>query len=241
MPLIERAVIIAAGAGRRMRPATLTTPKPLLSVNGVRFIDTVINALRVNGIEEIYVVTGYLAEQYEDLPGRYPGLTLLHNPYYATCNNISSAYVARDHLENAIISEADLLVQNPAVCERSFARSCYCAYPGRTPMEWTLTLDTEGTVMHCSKAGDEGAYTLLGISLWTAEDGKKLREQLVWTFERDGRRDIYWDDLPVFLYADAYRLGVREIARGDCTEFDTLEELAAVDSAYTKYLTPQSR
>lgn len=53
---VERAIIMAAGTGTRMRPVTLTTPKPLIRVKGVRMIDTVIQALHENGIYEIYVV-----------------------------------------------------------------------------------------------------------------------------------------------------------------------------------------
>lgn len=232
MPLIERAVIVAAGEGVRLRPATLTTPKPLLPINGTRMIDTVIGALRANGVDEIYVVTGYKAEQYASLPAQYPGLTLLYNPYYETCNNISSAYVARAHLENAIISEADLLLHNPDVCRREFARSCYCAYPGRAPQEWTLTLDADGTVTRCDKDGGSGTCQLLGISFWTQADGRKLRTQLEQAFIRDKLRDVYWDELPLFLYGGEYKLGVREITRGDCVEVDTLQELAAIDGAY---------
>ena len=52
---VERAIIMAAGTGTRMRPVTLTTPKPLIRVKGVRMIDTVIQALHENGIYEIYV------------------------------------------------------------------------------------------------------------------------------------------------------------------------------------------
>ena len=38
---VERAIIMAAGIGNRMRPITLETPKPLVKVNGVRMIDSV--------------------------------------------------------------------------------------------------------------------------------------------------------------------------------------------------------
>ena len=54
MPKVERAIIMAAGLGNRMHPVTLTTPKPLVKVNGVRMIDTVIDGLHKNGINEMY-------------------------------------------------------------------------------------------------------------------------------------------------------------------------------------------
>ena len=46
---VKRAIIMAAGLGNRMRPVTLTTPKPLVRVNGKRMIDTVIEGLHDNG------------------------------------------------------------------------------------------------------------------------------------------------------------------------------------------------
>lgn len=42
MHKVERAIIMAAGMGKRMNPVTLTTPKPLVEVNGVRMIDMVL-------------------------------------------------------------------------------------------------------------------------------------------------------------------------------------------------------
>ena len=47
--IVKRAIIMAAGFGNRMYPLTLTTPKPLVKVNGVRMIDTVVDGLRSNG------------------------------------------------------------------------------------------------------------------------------------------------------------------------------------------------
>ena len=54
MHIVKRAIIMAAGKGERMLPLTADTPKPLVRVNGVRMIDTVIRGLNNNGINEIH-------------------------------------------------------------------------------------------------------------------------------------------------------------------------------------------
>lgn len=50
MQQVKRAIIMAAGIGRRMQPLTFSTPKPLVRVGGRRIIETVIDGLRTNGI-----------------------------------------------------------------------------------------------------------------------------------------------------------------------------------------------
>lgn len=125
MHKVERAIIMAAGMGKRMNPVTLTTPKPLVEVNGVRMIDTIIRALQKNGITEIYIVVGYLKEKFSDLLKQYHGITLIENPYYETCNNISSLYVAREYLENAMILDGDQMIRNESILAAEFAQSGY--------------------------------------------------------------------------------------------------------------------
>ena len=107
---VKRAVFIAAGFGSRLVPITFNTPKPLVRVHGVRIIDHLIDACLATGIDEIYIVRGYLAEQFDQLLYKYPMVKFLENPVYNEANNISSSLVACHMLSNAYVFEADLLI-----------------------------------------------------------------------------------------------------------------------------------
>jgi len=66
MTSIKQAVILAGGLGVRMRPLTLTLPKPMIPIHGKPFLEYVIKLLKENGIEEVIILTGYLHEKIED-------------------------------------------------------------------------------------------------------------------------------------------------------------------------------
>ena len=232
MHTVKRAIIMAAGQGKRMRPITLETPKPLVRVGGVRMIDTVIRGLRNQGITEIYVVVGYKKEQFSALPQEYPGLVLIENPWYDSCNNISSLYAARQHLADVIILDGDQIIYNDAILSPEFQRSGYNAIWTDGPTnEWLMTVQS-GLVTGCSRTGGCQGWQLYSISRWTAEDGTRLRQQLETEFAEKQNCQIYWDDLVMFCYPETYQLGIRKMQPGDLVEVDDLAELAALDPSY---------
>lgn len=233
---VKRAIIMAAGIGNRMRPLTLSTPKPLVRVNGTRMIDTVIEALHQNSIFEIYVVVGYLKEQFYDWAQDKEGITIIENPYYDTCNNISSLYAAREHLEDCMILDGDQIICNPSILDPHFTLSGYNAVwrEGKTD-EWLMEVK-DGIVTSCSRTGGSHGWQLYSVSRWNGEDGAKLRGFLEYEFE-NGNRQIYWDDVAMFRYFDDFRLGIFEMQADDIIEIDSLEELVQIDSSYRKYVT----
>ena len=230
---------MAAGIGKRMQPLTFETPKPLVKVNGVRMIDTVVDGLRTNGIKEIYVVVGHLKEQFFEW-GIEKGVQIIENPYYDTCNNISSLYVAREHLGDCIILDGDQIIYNPVILEPHFTLSGYNAVwrEGKTN-EWLMDVE-DGVVKSCSRTGGSHGWQLFSISRWTAEDGERLKRHLEYEFDR-GNRQIYWDDVAMFCHFEDYKLGVREMKETDIIEIDGLDELVAIDHSYQRYLQKQEK
>lgn len=228
--IVKRAIIMAAGVGKRMQPLTLKTPKPLVKVNGVRMIDTVVDGLRANGIAEIYVVVGYLKEQFYEW-NEEKKVQIIENPYYAICNNISSLYVARKYLRDCIILDGDLIIYNPAILDPHFTLSGYSAVwcEGKTS-EWLMAVES-GVVKSCSRTGGSHGWQLYSISRWTSEDGEKLKRHLEYEFDR-GNRQIYWDDVVMFCHFKDYKLGIQEMQERDIIEIDGLDELIAIDPSY---------
>lgn len=238
MNTIKRAIIMAAGKGTRLWPLTKTVPKPLVPVNGCPMIETILNALMNQGIHEIYIVVGYLKEQYEYLTTQYPSVQLIDNPYYDTANNISSLYVAKEHLSDVLVLDGDQVINNAAILSPHFSKSGYCAiWSEEETAEWLLTVDEQNIVTSCSRTGGKQGWQLLSVSRWTAKDGERLKRQLEIEFEDKNNRDIYWDDVAMFCYPDDYQLQIYPIERQDMIEIDSLEELVTMDSSYAELLT----
>lgn len=236
MHTVKRAIIMAAGIGKRMQPVTFETPKPLIRVNGIRIIDTVIQGLNSNNIFEIYVVVGYMKEKFYSLEKEYPGVKIIENPYYNTCNNISSLYMVRDHINDALILDGDQMIYNDAILQPEFERSGYnCVWTDTDTDEWLLTVEN-GIVKSCSRSGGKDGWQLYSISRWTTQDGKKLKEHLELEFELKKNQQIYWDDIALFCHPEDYHLGIQEMNHKDVIEIDSIYELAQLDNYYKKYI-----
>ena len=226
----KRAVFIAAGFGSRLVPITLNTPKPLVRVNGKRIIDGLIDACLAIGINEIYIVRGYLAEQFDQLLYKYPMLKFLENPIYNEANNIASAVCARYLLQNAYIFEADLLLRNPAVITKYHYTSDFLGFPVKRSDDWCFT--ARDGIIQTQKIGGTDCWQVVGISYWDDRSGKKLGEHLKLAYEMPGGKEQIWDYVPFSVFSSEYQVKLRECSAEDVLEIDTFKELKAIDKTY---------
>ena len=228
----KRAIFIAAGFGSRLVPITFNTPKPLVRVHGVRIIDRLIEACLEAGINEIYIVRGYLGELFDQLLYKFPMIKFLENPMYNEANNISSVLVSRYMLSNAYVFEADLLISNPKIIKKYHYQSDFLGIKKERSDDWCFRV--EDGIIKEEKVGGEGddIWQMVGISYWNEADGHRLSQDIADVFASPGGKERYWEQVPLVYCKEHYAVEIKDCKDEDIVEIDTFKELKAIDKTY---------
>ncbi len=96
-----KAIILAAGRGKRLIPLTDNMPKCLLKVGNRRIIEYQLESLSRVGIKDIVIVTGHLAENIKEFCGN--SFKYVHNYNYLKTDNLFSLWIARNELKKEFI------------------------------------------------------------------------------------------------------------------------------------------
>ena len=228
---VKRAVILAAGFGSRMLPATADRPKPLVTVNGIRIIDSLLDALVSVGIEDITIVRGYRKEAFAVLLDKYPFVKLVDNDQYDTTNNISSIMEVLGLFDGGCyLCEADLLVSNPEIITKYQYTSNILGSWSLQTDDWSFRMK-EGYITDYQK-GNTYCWNDYGISYWTPEDCIKLQKDFKDVWEGPDGKDYFWEFIPLILKKENYAVEIRQCRKQDIVEIDNYYELAQLDPSY---------
>ena len=235
-------MVLAAGAGRRLRPYTDTLPKALVPVDGeTTIMDISLHNLAEVGLREVVVIIGYAAQAVHDrkreLEERHGvELTLVHNDKAEEWNNCYSLWLARDHFaQGALLVNGDTV--HPVSIERTLlaareqdgAAGILLALDDQKSLadeEMKVVVDEAGRMRRITKLMDPAVATgeYIGATLIEASAAEALATALEATWQRDP--DLYYEDGYQTLVDTGGEVGVAPIGVVSWVEVDNHDDLA---------------
>lgn len=247
-------LVLAAGAGRRLRPYTDTLPKALVPVDGERTVlDLTLANFAEVGLRDVAIVVGYRAEavrQRKAALEREYGVTLrlVDNDKAETWNNAYSLWCARD-----LFGESDdglILANGDTVHPVAVERTLLAAHERADGHRIVLALDTEKkladeemkVVWHAETGASRitklmdpvdahGEY--IGLTLIEPEAADDLADALRTTFERDPQ--LYYEDGYQEMVDRGLRIDGVPIGTVDWVEVDNHDDLARAREIACRY------
>lgn len=218
----KNAIILAAGFGMRMVPINTQSPKALMEVNGEPLIERLIRQLNEVGVTNIYIVVGFMKEQFEYLIDDF-GVELIINEDYASKNNLHSLALAAEHLSNSYVVPCDIW------CDRNpFHR--HELYP------WYMVsdiVDNESSVRVNRKMElvtipeKQGGNAMIGIAYLVGDCCEKVKRRLK-NLDTNPRFDsAFWEES---LYEnDRMIVQAKVVHSNNVVEINTYEQLRELD------------
>ncbi|PZT77815.1 MULTISPECIES: phosphocholine cytidylyltransferase family protein [unclassified Streptomyces] len=233
-------LVLAAGAGRRLRPYTDTLPKALVPVDGATTIlDLTLANFAEIGLTEAVIVVGYRKEVVHErkaaLEAKYGlALTLVDNDKAEEWNNAYSLWCAREVLKRGVLlANGDTVhpvsVEKTLLAARGDGKKIILALDTVKRLadeEMKVVVDPAEGVRRITKLMDPAEATgeYIGVTLIEAEAAEALADALKTTFERDP--DLYYEDGYQELVNRGVTVDVAPIGDVSWVEIDNHDDLA---------------
>ena len=237
-------LVLAAGAGRRLRPYTDTLPKALVPVDpegeGTKTVlDIALGNFAEVGLTEVAIVVGYrkeaVYERREALEQKYGlKITLIDNDKAEEWNNAYSLWCARDVLKQGVIlANGDTV--HPVSVEKTLLEArgqgqkiilALDTVKNLADEEMKVIVDPDKGVQRITKLMDPSEATgeYIGVTLIEPEAGEELADALKTTFERDP--DLYYEDGYQELVNRGFKIDIAPIGDVKWVEIDNHDDLA---------------
>jgi len=237
-----KAIILAAGLGRRLESVTGGLPKCMVPVGGVPLLDRMIERIAEVGITELVVVTGHRAADLEaHLAGSsHPlarGAVRVFNPRYAEWGNFYSLLVAEEAIggDGFLKLDGDVLMDGgllPRLLDAPGpAALAIDVRGGLGEEEMKARIDGSGRIVELNKRMDPAAALgeFVGIERIDAALAPRVWSQLRQLIDR-GETDEYYERAYELLMQDGVGFSVADVSTATWCEIDDGDDLAAAEA-----------
>jgi choline kinase len=240
-------LVLAAGAGRRLRPYTDTLPKALVPVDGeTTIMDISLRNLAAAGLTDVTVVVGYCANAVEERVDTFQKkygvkISLVHNDKAEEWNNAYSLWLARDHFAQGALMVNGDTVHPISVEETLLAKrgpSILLAVDTVKQLadeEMKTVFDPDGQLTKITKLMDpaEAYGEYIGANIIEASAASALADALKTTWERNP--DLYYEDGFQEFANRGGDVRAAEIGKVDWVEVDNHDDLAKARGIACRY------
>ena len=244
--MIDEAIILAAGRGRRLKPLTDHAPKCLTEVHGTPILAHTLQGISAAGIHSCTIVVGYLSAAVEHAMGSHYGdvdLKYVYNSDFDKTNDMYSLWLASEKLERGVLLlEGDIYFSH-SMLRRVFSevgdRSCYIAgaYDGRKDevvlsTDRSLRIERVDVVKDCPLQTGPNRFISGGMLVLQRHYGRMLSSWLTDFVDR-GRVDLLFDAV-IAEHLQDEALYVCRIGHDEWVEIDTREDLIRAEKTFGK-------
>lgn len=217
----QNAIILAAGLGMRMLPVNMEIPKGTLQIHGEILIERLIKQLHESGVRKIYVVVGFMKEEFEYLIDNYQ-VELIVNSEYASKNNLHSLSLLADQIHNSYIIPCDMwCAVNPF---QKYELYSWYMVTEQADAESSVRMNRKGELV---RTADGGNY-MIGIAYISASDAPHIRQRLM-SYALDPRYNYsFWEE--ILFDGNKMILSARMFQSKAIQEINTYEQLRELDS-----------
>lgn len=224
------AIIMAAGTSSRFVPLCWERPKGLLEVKGEILIERQIKQLKAAGVDDITIVTGYMADKFEYLKDKF-GVSLVYNPDYARYNNTSTLMCVLDKLGDTWICSSDNYFTENVFDEHPVCSQYSAEYADGKTDEYCLICDKDDNIINVT-VGGANAWYMIGHVFFSKGFSDTFKKILVEEYKNEETRQGYWEDVYIRHLKELPLMKICKFSPGIIQEFDSLEELRAFDKSY---------
>lgn len=229
-------IILAAGLGSRLAPLTNNLPKPLMKINNITLLTTIIKGMKNSGIEDIIVVTGYERQLVIDEALKTHLVTEIYNKDFSTTNNIVSLMKAIENVTNdIIIYECDVVVGDNEFLELvNKPDSMLISKYNPLIMDGsTVNLDENNIV---TDFGGDGKHSYKTVNIYnlSAKSVNKLKKISELILDSESSNNYYESLIKILCDLKIIKLEGIIINENSWTEIDTPRDLLRLKSITNK-------